>query len=356
VDGLLTSGMPRLPAVRVVRDGAPIPPARYVRPGRLGGKPLADLVDPGRLLAELENGATVVLQGLHRYHPPLADFCRQLELELTHPIQTNAYLTPPGERGLAAHYDTHDVIVLQVAGRKQWTVHHPTRPLPLPSQPWSTSDQALGQVALDRTLVPGDALYLPRGFPHRADAVAEPSLHLTIGITSPTWMDLVRDALRGLEDEVALRHPLPIGFAAEPREGLTEAIAAHLMLAAERLAASDATALAEQAVRRFWRGRPPALSGQLRQLALLSTLSDHTGIRRRPGSVAHCSPRGDRLELVLGDRTLDMPAPLEPAIHRVLAATDPVAVDDLSDLLDRPSRLVLIRRLVREGIVEIVDG
>jgi hypothetical protein len=62
------------------------------------------------------------------------------------------------------------------------------------------------------------------------------------------------------------------------------------------------------------------------------------------------------LRVVLGDRSLEMRTELEPAVARLLSATDPVAVGCLADLLDAPSRLVLVRRLVREGIVEIVDG
>jgi hypothetical protein len=51
-----------------------------------------------------------------------------------------------------------------------------------------------------------------------------------------------------------------------------------------------------------------------------------------------------------------MTSALEPAVARLLAAREPVPVAGLADLLDGPSRLVLVRRLVREGIVEIVDG
>jgi hypothetical protein len=340
-----------------VRDGTPVPGARIVRPGRLGGKRLTDMVDPGRVLDELAGGATLVLQGLHRYHPPLAAFCRALECELTHPVQANAYLTPPSERGLGAHYDTHDVIVLQVAGRKQWTVHAPTRPLPLPTQPWSTSDQQLAETVLDAELAPGDALYLPRGFPHRAGSQDDVSLHVTIGITSPTWLDVVRDALHGLEDEPVLRQPLPVGYAAAPAGELTRLVAERLALAADRLGAADAAELAERAIDRFWRSRPPTLSGQLRQQERLRSLSDASLVRRRPGATARLTARDGRLHLLLGDRRLQMPEALEPAVRRLLDASDSaVQVAALADLLDDTSRIVLVRRLVREGIVEIVDG
>ena len=41
------------------------------------------------------------------------------------PVQINAYITPPQNRGFAAHYDVHDVFVLQIAGRKTWRIHEP---------------------------------------------------------------------------------------------------------------------------------------------------------------------------------------------------------------------------------------
>jgi lysine-specific demethylase/histidyl-hydroxylase NO66 len=60
---------------------------------------------------------------------------------------------------------------------------------------------------------------------------------------------------------------------------------------------------------------------------------------------------GDRLTVLLGDRELTMPAALEPALRQVLAAGS-FAVADLARHLDGPSRLVLVRRLVREGLLE----
>ena len=64
------------------------------------------------------------------------DFARDLGAALAQPLQVNAYLTPPGNQGFATHYDTHDVFVLQVDGRKRWRIHPPVLPDPLERQPW----------------------------------------------------------------------------------------------------------------------------------------------------------------------------------------------------------------------------
>ncbi len=122
VDRLLTASALRAPAVRLVRDGRVVPTDRITRPASIAGLPLTGLLDPRTALRLFDEGATVVLQGLHRYHPPLTDVVAELELELGHPCQANAYLTPAGAQGFARHVDTHDVFVVQTAGTKLWQI------------------------------------------------------------------------------------------------------------------------------------------------------------------------------------------------------------------------------------------
>ena len=149
VDQLLTSSAIRTPSIRLARDGAVLPESSYTRSATLAGKQLTGLVDARKALALFDDGATVVFQGLHRYWPPLTRLVAELELELGHPCQANAYLTPPGAQGFDVHSDSHDVFVFQTAGSKQWEVH--------------TADGVE-----DVVLEPGLSMYLPTGTPHAA--------------------------------------------------------------------------------------------------------------------------------------------------------------------------------------------
>jgi lysine-specific demethylase/histidyl-hydroxylase NO66 len=63
-------------------------------------------------------------------------------------------------------------------------------------------------------------------------------------------------------------------------------------------------------------------------------------------------PRGDRLDVLLGDRSIDVPAYLEPALTEIRLRQE-LRPADLAEHLDPQSRLVLCRRLVREGLLEI---
>jgi bifunctional lysine-specific demethylase and histidyl-hydroxylase NO66 len=338
VDHILSSTTPRYPAFRMVKEGRQLDPRSYTRSGRVGGQPVDDLADPGIVYALFHDGATIVLQSLHRFWPPLTRLSRDLELALTHPVQVNAYITPPASRGLGVHHDEHDVFVLQVYGCKRWDVHDPD----------GKPEDRLVMVELR----PGDCLYIPQRFPHAAWTAATASVHLTVGVVPTTWEDVLRRAVTSVLEDAVSGEPLPAGFAADPA-ALAAGVAEQLAEVRRRLDKLDPGAIAAAAADRFWSSRPPLLAGQLQQLLALEAIGEDTVVRRRPGATCRLRQREDRLEVLLGDRVLRMPARLAP-VMRVIQASDRLAVGDLAGHLDPPSRLVLVRRLVREGLLESV--
>ena len=354
VDRIVSSSSPRTPAFRLVRDGRPLPPAGYTRTARIGGQSVSGVADPAVIFGEFRNGATIVFQGLQRSTPPLTRFCRALELELSHAVQANAYITPAGSRGLGVHYDTHDVFVLQLAGSKQWSIYEPILTDPLPTQPWRGTADDAGEPCLSVDLQAGDSLYVPRGFLHSAPAQQDLSAHLTIGVVTTTWHDVVRDVVvAGVAAEPDFRRALPVGYASD-QDGLATEVEDTLARLRKWIDEVDAGTVAADAVRRFWATRPQILPGQLQQVLAADQIDDDTRLGRREGSVCHLVP-GETLTVVLGGRDLHMPAALGPAMSRIAAART-FRVGDLADLLDGPSRLVLARRLVVEGLLEILPG
>jgi lysine-specific demethylase/histidyl-hydroxylase NO66 len=331
-DRLLTSSAIRTPSIRIARDGAVLPESSYTRGATLAGKPLTGLVDPRKALELFDDGATIVFQGLHRYWPPLTDLVAELELELGHPCQANAYLTPPGSQGFAVHSDSHDVFVFQTAGAKLWEVHTP---------------DGVEEVLLE----PGLSMYLPTGTPHAARSQESVSLHVTLGINQLTWRGLVERTVQGLLAEVDDQH-LPAGYLDDPA-GLSDELARRLTGLADGLRGLDAREAVRAEVRRFLTARPPRLAGGLRDVLAARDLDDTTLLRRRPGHPCVLVDRGERLDVLLGDRSVDVPAWLRPALEEVRARTD-LRPGDLAGHLDPQSRLVLCRRLVREGLLEVV--
>jgi bifunctional lysine-specific demethylase and histidyl-hydroxylase NO66 len=354
VDRQLAGGGLRRPAVRLVRDGEVLDPATWTRPARTGAIRIDDLLDPARALALFADGATIVLQSLHRWWPPLTRFCVDLEETLGHAVQANAYLTPPGSAGLTPHHDTHDVFVLQVHGTKHWVLREPLVEAPLARHRSDHEEAARQPVTAEVDLGPGDCLYLPRGTIHSAAAQEGTSLHLTVGVLATTVHDLLRRLLDRAADEPALRRSLPVRYAAD-EQAAAEAVKEAAAALTGWLDGLDAHDVAADLVVGTRRRRAPQLEGMLRDLAGLGALDDATRLALRPGVWCEVVPDGERLRLELRDRTVDLPAALDAVLRRLLDGGTH-AVGDLADALDGPSRLVLVRRLVREGVLRVIHG
>jgi mannose-6-phosphate isomerase-like protein (cupin superfamily) len=336
VDELLTSTAIRTPAVRLAQDGSVLPQSRYTRSGAtLAGQALTGLVDARKVIDLFEGGATVVLQGLHRYWPPLTRLVAELELALGHPCQANAYLTPPGSQGFAVHSDSHDVFVFQTHGSKLWEVH------PAPGE-----DGDPREVLLE----PGLSMYLPTGTPHAARAQDTVSLHVTIGINQVTWRTLLDRAVSKAMEQVEADAHLPAGYLDDP-ERLAEGLGERLRSLTDALAGTDVAGVADAQTRSFLEKRGANLRGSLVDRMSLDAVAGDTGLRRRPGKPCVLRPDGDRLHLLLGDRRMTVPARITEAVERVRTLQS-FTPDDLG--LDPESALVLCRRLIREGLLEVV--
>jgi bifunctional lysine-specific demethylase and histidyl-hydroxylase NO66 len=363
VDELLSTRGLRTPFLRIAKDGNVVDAKRFTGPQGAGAE-VADQVSSDAVLRLFAEGSTVVLQGLHRLWPPLIDFAGQLAADLGHPTQVNAYITPPSSRGFSPHYDVHDVFVLQVAGEKHWTIHEPVFADPLRTHPWTDRSAEVAAAAerapvIDTVLRPGDALYLPRGYIHSAVALGEISAHLTIGVHSVTRWGAVESALdlvRTLAaDDPALRGSLPLGVDLADPDAAAEDVAAVITGLHRWLDQVDPAAVADALRARTWAQVRPAPVAPLAQAGAATALTADTVLRVRPLLRAQLhEPVGDRVALVAGRRTHDLPADTHRALAALLAAGE-LKVGDLPGL-DGPDQLTLARRLVTESIAIVPDA
>lgn len=326
VERLLTETAIRTPAFRLVKAGETV--SGYTIDLSWRPSPFTGVADVHRVLEEFERGATIVLQGLHHNWLPLARYCRHLEAFLGHPVQANAYFTPAGSQGLPIHHDTHEVISLQVAGTKRWLVYDPVLELPLKNQRYRSALGEPGEPVLDITLAAGDTLYLPRGWLHQALTSDDDSLHITVGVNVRRWVDEARAALDDAESEVAFRRTID----AEEPPVLPEL---------------DAGGVRARARERFVRTRRPILDGQLSELRALPSLTAEDQLERRDTVIADL----DGTRLVFEGKTLRFPARLAAELAFLVTIERPFRATELPGELDEEGRLVLLRRLVREGFL-----
>ena len=337
LDHMVASLGLRASNLRMVRAGKTLPVSSYAtQAGKRSGAGDA-LISAPLVYERFSQGATIVLESLHRYWQPLTDFCRELELSIGHRLQVNAYVTPPGSQGFNVHRDEHDVFVLQVSGDKHWIVY-------------DREDDEL--VLIDESIERGSALYIPKGFPHAAAAGRAASAHLTIGILTHDSIDVVREIAKLAEESPLFEERLPRESARDTAV-LRATVEECLAKMRSWLDGVDVDELTERVARRVMSTAQPIIRGQLRQLELLEAIEEETELARRRGAVCYLFRRDAALNVLLSDRELTMPLAAEGAM-REIARRDRLCARDLHEFLTPESSLVLVRRLIREGLLEVV--
>jgi ribosomal protein L16 Arg81 hydroxylase len=300
-------------------------------------------------------GCTVIVNFVDQHWAPVAALCRGLETVFQCRVNANLYLTPRQAQGFAAHYDTHDVFVLQLAGSKTWRLYGAVaEPLPLPDAVYEgiVPPELLGTPTEECRLDDGDVLYLPRGHVHEALTSTASSLHLTVGVHVTRWADLLCAAImQAAERDVALREAVPPDWLTG--QAAAERVHRRLRELLGLVAADVPTAsMLERRARRFLVERPPAVEGHFRNLDRLGDLTLHTRVRRRAGVTGTVFEQKGSAGLQFGGNAVRGPDYIAPQL-RYVAENEAFTVEDLPDGLTDNGKIVLVRRLVREGFLAV---
>lgn len=212
---------------RLVRDAGLIDPTRLrtATLNRRGDR--VERLKPETLMAHLRDGATLIVDSVHELCPPLSELVISLGRVLHEPVEINAYVSCGRAPGYGPHFDNHDVFVIQIAGRKRWRIY-PTTAGPDPES--NGHDHVRGDTApvFDQTIQAGDLLYIPHGTTHEVTGLSEPSLHLTIGVTKKTGLDLLAWVVEQLRETAPFNTDLPRFANIETRTAHAASLLDHL--------------------------------------------------------------------------------------------------------------------------------
>jgi bifunctional lysine-specific demethylase and histidyl-hydroxylase NO66 len=216
---------------------------------------------------------------------------------------------------------------------------------------WPTFRKQTSQLLETITLDEGDLLYVPAGFPHRARAEDQASLHLTAGLRYISYHEIVRAmyerALLELESELEAR--LAVGSSRSkrgPQRAITTSLIRKVAAAAVRANAQEifeerqleARSPHPRDARRAWKSR------MMKEAVTATTII----AKARCGFVL----RGDRdsLEIVCERKKLVLPVELRDALG-VIRAQPRVAISALDTGPYDATELAKI--LIEHGIVDV---
>ncbi|WP_328990527.1 cupin domain-containing protein [Kribbella sp. NBC_01245] len=352
---LLDHGSLQRQMVSLVKDAKRVAPTSYTWAGQPIQPGFSDVARSTKISAYIAEGATTVLESLHRTWKPIGDLCRRLSFETGLPISANAYLTPSGSQGFAHHYDTHSVLIVQTAGSKTWQLHTPVYDDPLEHQPWNAAKVSQDEWErlrnatpfLEVTLKPGDSLWIPRGWIHNGFATDDHSLHVSFSFPTLTPYWIANELVRRLGSERAFRTELPWGFG-QSAEVRAEALETTAKLLAEHFVAFDPVVGEELAddYRRF------SLESARRPMDnFLPAPTASTPVRTVAESAVGTSWTDEgSLRVHLGDSVVLFEADVAPAVAALIEADSPSPWTAADLGLPSGAALELVTTLLRTGM------
>jgi ribosomal protein L16 Arg81 hydroxylase len=330
--------------------------AEQAQPDKVFYVDSASTSDTNRLLHSYDQGDTVVLNFAQCYWEPAARLCAALENFFHFPAGVNVYVTPRNAQGFPPHFDSHDVFVLQVEGAKSWRIYPSREEMPCgmeDSKP--IPRERLGAPLRECRLTAGDLLYMPRGYVHEARATDASSVHVTVGVRSFTWTDLLSEMLVAASQEnVELRKALPVGFMnSQEAVGLMADRLPELIrtLADSGRIESSIGRLRERLIAR----KRPLPDAHFRSLDKVAQIDLDTVVAKRDGMMCHVSRKPDCVEIAFPGNRMKGPVDIAPAFRFIADAKEAFPVRALPDILSDASKLVLARRSIREGLLTILS-
>jgi ribosomal protein L16 Arg81 hydroxylase len=305
-------------------------------------------LDLARVRSAFADGYTIVLEDVEQYVRAIASLTQAIEVELNFATKVNAYVTPPESQGFVAHYDGHDVLILQIQGSKIWHLYDG---VDVPPHQLRREEKWVAAEGLSRStdvrLGVGDVLYLPRGLVHAAEATSEPSVHLTVGIHAPTALTFAVATLNSLsfsDDLLNARLPPRHLDNAEARATLGALLRDAVRAVEEpRAIAEGLDALADILVRR---GQCPPVGPVSNAIAI----DGQTVVRKYQPLYSRVTDVNGGVTLQFAQLSIPASSDHQAAMLFVSGSTEPFRVCDLPGL--RPAQQTdLARTLIVSGFL-----
>jgi bifunctional lysine-specific demethylase and histidyl-hydroxylase NO66 len=346
VDELLGLFRPDLSLVSLVRENDKKEP--YVYRLARGG------FDAAGIGKDFADGYTIVLESVHRYVRALTSLLHSIEVELNFATQVNAYFTPPESRGFVAHYDEHDVLILQLRGSKIWHLYDGVEVAPHEMHRHEPVAAAALPPPTDVRLEAGDTLYVPHGKVHAAEATSELSVHLTLGMHAPTLLNLVTRALDSLSySDDRVHTPMPPRYLDDPDLRVSLGVLVHDVVEALEQPSVIAEGLGSLEDDLVKRGQSPPV-GQAISKAV--GIEGHSRVMKYQPLYSRVTDTSDGVALHFAQLVVNAAPDHKDALEFLSKSTEPFRICDLPGL-SAAQQTELARTLIVNGfLVRLPDA
>jgi ribosomal protein L16 Arg81 hydroxylase len=334
----------RYPWVKLVNKGIEIPIKEY-RNEKLSQ--LTDIIDNDKLFKHLNEGATIVANSIDKNYGPIGIYCRELEKELSVKVWANLYISPPESRGFGIHQDLHDVIIVQLAGKKNWHIY----PREVNNGLRTPGPNDIPEVEFQ--LQENELVYLPKNYPHMAYATGNlPSVHISLSFEGLFWSDLVKHFAKEASEDIDFQQRIPI-----PKEG-KEAFDNFLHAFKEKWLTfnkeNNPLDLLAEINSATYHQKSSQKQNRLSDWLGTNHITTETKLQKRAYVAHQLRKHGKKIHLLFHDKKLVFPIFIAPFLDQVLQEK-PFKLSDIATQQNEQEKLALAKKLLQEGILTIID-
>lgn len=342
LDDFFTNTRLRYPWVKLIRNGGEVAFKEY-RNSKLSQ--LTDFIDNEKLFEQLRDGATIIANSIDKSHGQIGIYCRELEKELSVKIWANLYVSPAKSSGIGIHQDAHDIIIIQLAGKKNWHIY-PKESYSGPRQP-GPNDIPEKEFQIQEN----ELIYLPKNHPHMANAIDDsPSVHLALSFEGLVWSDLIEHFAKQANEDIDFQQRVPIPLEGEEaynsflkkfqEKWISFNLANHPLDHVENL--NTATYHQQNAQNKS------RLSDWLGQ----DNINGKTLLQKRSYVAHKLIKKGKSIHLIFHNRQLTFPIFLSPLLEQLLDESA-FKLENISTQLSEKEKIAIARKLIKEGLLSI---
>ncbi|MBW4891124.1 cupin domain-containing protein [Mucilaginibacter sp. HMF5004] len=341
------------PFIRIIKDGHSLSKYEYIKASE---EPDYNIIDTDKVFDVYNGGGTIAIQKAQLSISKLSDFCDSIEYETDISTNANVYVTQKNTSGFNTHYDTHDIFILQIDGKKTWRLYDSLLDLPLSSQIISDEESKKYKdvvPAIEIELLPGDMIYIPRGFVHDTFTTDNSSIHITLGVFPYTRVDFIKKILLKAEQEKEFRKFLPTKFSTdEEKEYFIKNFKLYIKNFIDEISFED---LLNSFDNNFLATRYPNNKNRFANSSQIVNMSLRSIIKLRDNVSYKYISNSNSLAILFYDKEITFPLYLKETIDSILQ-TKQLSVTELRGPIDNNSKMLIAKRMVLSGLLEIIGN
>ena len=308
-------------------------------------------VDREQLYKQMQNGKTLILNSLHLKIPKLNHFVVSHSKNWNVKLLANIYITPAKKQGLDWHFDTHDVIILQIKGEKMWELIDKSPTLRDKKTKYDKQETKDFSKVKKVLLKEGDTLYLPRGIYHRAFSEENSSTHIALGIYTVKFNTIFEEFLADSYQQKEFRRSLIGKEIPNNSEEILNEI--------KKYALNYFNSLKIEEVERVWsRARNilpnQASKGRLGRIINKISIGVDTEVYLNHEINYEFKEEGHFCVIILDGKELKYPSFIKQFLKSVLSYT-PIKVGNILGEIPSPQKIQLVEKLLDEGLLLTVN-